>query len=187
MERSNTEKILKDFNVRDKAAFGHIFQSYYSGLCHFSDRILRDEEAARDVVQEVFITMWEKFIRFENLTTLRFYLYMNVRRKSLSYLDKMHNRRRIVLSLPIESANDPDYLSLLVESEVLRIIHSAVNSLPPECRRIFKLSYYEQMELRDISELLGIAVSTVKTQRSRGKQLLRERLERYRFQLGNAL
>ncbi len=180
MDYSKAGQLLDGVNARNKAAFGQVFQLYYAGLCHFSERILKDEEAARDVVQEVFITMWEKYIHFDSFGTLKFYLYMNVRRKSLSYIGKTLNRRRIVLTLPVESANDPDYVSLQVESEVLRVVHAAVNSLPPECRRIFKLSYYEQMEVRDISELLGIAVSTVKTQRSRAKQLLRERLMHYR-------
>lgn len=158
------------------AAFEALFHSYYNALCYFASGIIRDNEAARDVVQEVFIRFWEKKPRFENQRQLTSFLYDCVRNRSLNYLEKHNNRKLLRERMELPPAAEQDYLAREVESEIYRRLSETVDRLPEQCRRVFILSYIEQREIREVAEMLSIAETTVKTQRQRAKAFLRSQL-----------
>ena len=140
--------VLQRLKEGDEKTFELLFHRYYAALCFFANKILKDEEAARDVVQEVFIRFYEKSYDFPNLIALKSFLY-----------------------------EEATYFRHQIEAEIFEEIFAAIEELPSECRRIFKMSYLEHMDIREITEKLQIAESTVKTQRQRAKQYLRKRLK----------
>ena len=142
-----------------------LFHRYYAALCFFANKILKDEEAARDVVQEVFIRFYEKSYDFPNLIALKSFLYSCVQSKALNALEKQNTRTFLKQRLDTPKYEEATYFRHQIEE------------LPSECRRIFKMSYLEHMDIREITEKLQIAESTVKTQRQRAKQYLRKRLK----------
>ena len=155
--------------------FEKIFYAYYASLCFFATRILKDEEAARDIVQEVFIRLWERALSFESAAAARSYLYVSVQHKSFNYLEKQNNRRRVRERL--EMARDTgDPLLLQVEADLVQALSAAIDELPEQCRMVFTLSYLEQRDIREVAQLLNIAETTVKTHRRRAKEFLRTRL-----------
>lgn len=169
--------ILRRFNEGEEQAFEHVFHKYYASLCFFANKFLRDEEAARDVVQEVFIRFYEKTYDFPNWIALKSFLYSCVQHKVLNYLEKQNNRAAIHERLELETYQENEYFLRQVETEIFEEIFMAIEQLPEECRRIFKMSYIEHLDIREISEKLHIAESTIKTQRQRAKKFLRDRLQ----------
>ncbi|MDR1415102.1 MAG: RNA polymerase sigma-70 factor [Odoribacteraceae bacterium] len=163
-------------NTRDTLAFEELFHAYYAPLCFFATKILKDEEAARDVVQEVFIRFWEKELSFENFIAVKACLYTSVQNKALNYLEKRNNRQRIRENMAQESHVEDDFLLLQVEADVFKALFEAVEELPTQCREVFTLSYIEQKDIREIAIRLNIAETTVKTHRRRAKEFLRKRL-----------
>lgn len=142
-----------------------------------SNKILKDEEAARDVVQEVFIRFYEKSYDFPNLIALKSFLYSCVQSKALNALEKQNTRTFLKQRLDTPKYEEATYFRHQIEAEIFEEIFAAIEELPSECRRIFKMSYLEHMDIREITEKLQIAESTVKTQRQRAKQYLRKRLK----------
>ena len=145
-------------NVKQPEIFESVFHKYYASLCYFANKFVRDDEAARDIVQEVFLRFWESKGKFENQSALKSFLYNCVQNAALNYLEKLQVRFQ-------------------VETDVFEEIFAAIDELPTECQRIFKMSYIEMLDIKTICEQLDVAESTVKTQRQRAKKYLRERLQ----------
>ena len=173
--------MLKGVNERDIVAFECLFHKYYASLRYYTARILHDEDAACDIVHDAFITLWNKYIRFDDLDSLKSFLYMVVHRKALSYRSKQDNRRRIQMSMKHGEYSEAENENFIAETEFFQVLSEAMKRLPTECRRIFELSYIDHLNVKDICSILGVAESTVKTQRSRAKKVLQEVLKNYKF------
>ena len=157
-----------------------IYDEYYRPLCFYATKYIRDFENAKDIVQQVFVKLWElESINFENDYALSAYLYAAVYRSCLNVISKTKthkNHHQIILN---ENSNidNSNYLNERIESEVLWQIFQAIDSLPKECQRIFKMSYIEGLSVAQVAEMMNISEHTVKSQRARAKQLLAERLK----------
>jgi RNA polymerase sigma-70 factor (ECF subfamily) len=165
-------------NTRETRAFEELFHAYYAPLCFFATKIVKDEDAARDVVQDVFIRFWEKDLSFENVIAVKACLYTSVHNKALNYLEKQNNRKRIREKMAREGDAEDDFFLREVEADLFKALFAAVEELPDQCREVFTLSYIEQKDTREVARLLNIAETTVKTHRRRAKEFLRKRLRR---------
>lgn len=172
-----SDVFIKKINAGNEAAFKTLFDHYYRQLCFFSNKIISDKDAAKDVVQDVFISFWNKRVAFANINALRAYLYNSVRNSSLNHIEKINNRNNINNALPKDVLTESDYLRNQLEAEVMEEIFEAIKELPDQCMNIFEMSYIQKCEVKQIAEELNISVNTVKTQRLRAKKYLKERLK----------
>ena len=163
MEKSEKE-IIERLNAKDKQAFEYVFIQFYNSLCYFADKYVCDKEAAQDIVQEVFTWFYEKRNSFDSLLAVKSYLYGSVYNKAINFLKTNRNQAAIREEFQIET-------------EVFEEIFQAIEELPTECKRIFKMSYIEGKSTKSIMETLEIAESTIKTQRQRAKKILKDRLK----------
>lgn len=115
---------------------------YYRGLAYFAYRLLKDREAGEDVVQDVFVMLFEKGVPFEKSGVLKSFLYITVRNRCLDYL----KHQKVIEKHQAESllaGGEPSHDSIwaaLVESETLSIIKKAIDQLPCECAKVMRLS-----------------------------------------------
>ncbi|TDX02238.1 RNA polymerase sigma-70 factor (ECF subfamily) [Dinghuibacter silviterrae] len=157
------------------AAVEQAFHTHYTGMHRYAYTLLRDQEAAREAVQQVFTRLLENADRLEIKTSLQGYLY-----KSLYH----HCVNRMTRERPRVPIQDGDDLSLsadwLVECRELQTrIREVVAELPPGCREIFLKSREEQKSYAQIAAENGISVKTVEAQVGKALRILRERLEAY--------
>lgn len=167
----------------DQNSFESLFRSEYKGLCFFAQMYVKDSEAAREIVQDAFLGLWEKRETIDTSRNIRSYLTTGIRNKCLNYLrdnKKFHTNLLEIENLP---ANDeqPDSINSdhLTEQELHTSIQTAISELPEKCREVFLLSRNENLKYREISEKLGISVKTVEAQMSKALQYLRTRLAGY--------
>lgn len=172
----DTSGLIERLNNRETAAFEELFHTYNKTLCFFAAKIIRDNDAARDVVQDIFIKFWEKGIRFEHIGAVKTFLFNSVQHLALNYLEKRNNRNRIQKKMEIPVVAEEQLFLWQVEADVYARLRAAIDQLPDQCRRIFILSYIDQKEIKEIAHLLNIAETTVKTQRRRAKAFLRGHL-----------
>lgn len=173
----NEDILIKAINAGKEQAIEVVFHKYYAALCYFANKFLHDKEVAKDIVQEVFIRFCEKETDFPNLPALSSYLYECVRHKALNHLEKENIHAAIHRKMAQGNSVENEYLYHQIETEILDEILSAINELPAECRRIFRMSYLDNMSIQEISTALGISETTIKTQRYRAKKFLRQRLQ----------
>lgn len=158
--------ILQRMIEGDENAFKYFFDTYYDNLCNFVNSYLRDETLSEDVVQNIFIYLWEKKDSLPSNCSIKSYLYTASKNKSLNQLRNIKNKNRIVGEL----LTQPELISdekadLFLEFEELKtIISNAINGLPTQCKTIYQLSRDEGLTNKEIAEKLGITVKTVENQ-----------------------
>ena len=169
----------------DKKAFESVFDLFYGSLSLYAFGIIKDEEAAREIVADVFVKIWQKRGIIEIQQGLKPYLFRSVHNACVNYLQTVNasNRKnQIELTDKFnESVADSDeyIFDKLTFDEVERDVMDAINHLPPQCREIFCKSRFDLLSYNEISEMLNISVNTVKTQISRALDSLKEQLKHY--------
>jgi RNA polymerase sigma-70 factor (ECF subfamily) len=177
-DKLNTNEFLVDFNKRNKKAFKKVFDHYYAPLCYFAIRYVNDSDEVKDLVQNVFVNVWNKNnLSFINAQSLNSYLYSSVRNTCINYIrqKKLHREKNeeIILETQIEN----EFLQAKLENEVMTEIFKAIDELPEKCSLIFKYSYLYGMSNQQIADKLNISINTIKTQKMRAKKILKEKLK----------
>lgn len=152
-----------------------LFDKYYTALCRYVHTLINDETASEDIVQGVFIYLWENRNKIEITTSAKTYLYAAVKNKSYNYI--RDNKRFVPLSPDIDVSV---YEELSVETEdIHRLIREAVESLPEKCKDIFRLSRNEGLSYKEIATRKGISTKTVESQIHLAIKKIRTYLAKY--------
>jgi RNA polymerase sigma-70 factor (ECF subfamily) len=177
------EEVLADRDW-EITAFEKLYTEHYESLCYYAQRFVLDLETSREIVQDVFVRIWEKKADILGEESLKSYLYKSVRNKCLDYLKHLnieyeYEKRRIrEMQEPGTgfSSMEDHPLDGLITKELKSEIIRAIENLPEKCREIFKLSRNEGLKYREISEKLNISMKTVETQMYRAIKSLKEQL-----------
>lgn len=174
---SKSDVIVVGVNRKDKRMWGDFYDRYYAALCVYVAKILPVADAVEDLVQEVFISVWEGTRTFEDIKELTNYLYRACYNNTLIYIRNNQIHDTILNSLTeAESLQDEDMVyALTVKEEIIRQLYFYIEELPTEQRRIILLRI-EGHSWDEIAEQLGVSINTIKTQKSRSYKFLREKL-----------
>ncbi|MAO15283.1 MAG: RNA polymerase sigma-70 factor [Muricauda sp.] len=157
-----------------------LFDDHHAALCLFCNRYLNDLELAKDVVQEIFIKVWNQKTVFKSQGTVKSYLYTAVKNRSLDILKSKHYKSKCKLSVEMVQTMETDsfFTSELVLQETARLVDIAVDTLPTRCKKIIKLSLlgYKNGE---IANELEITLNTVKAQKKIAYRKLRFQLREH--------
>lgn len=144
-----------------------LYKLFHKKLLHFSRVLTRSDEISEEVVDDVFVKLWnrkEKITEIENLTV---YLYIAVKNQSLNALSRkatqLVSESFDYLDIEIEEAiGDP--ASLMITEEMMHRMQKAVDDLPPRCKMIFKLVREDGLKYKEVSQILNISVNTIDVQ-----------------------
>ena len=164
----------------DKASFEMLFKSHFAGLCYFAQKYVKDFEAAKEIVQDAFLNLWEKRDSIDMERPVKSYLTMIIHNKCTNHL--RDNRKFDPYILHVENLLDiPEYedADTFVEKELEEKIEIALSELPEKCREIFVMNRYENLKYHEIADKLQISVKTVESQMSKALQHMRIRLAEY--------
>jgi RNA polymerase sigma-70 factor, ECF subfamily len=164
----------------DKSSFEQLFRSEFKPLVMLGVQYVKDYETARGLVQDAFISLWEKRETIDPAKPVRAYLSTSVRNKCLNHLRDNKKFSTNLLSIeqiyPDSVYNQP----LRIEEIQLREhIDRALADLPEKCREVFELSRFRDMKYHEIAEHLGISVKTVEAQMSKALNHMRLRLKEF--------
>jgi len=157
--------------------FENIFHQYYSPLCNYAIKIVKEDGVVEDIVQNVFISIWESG-KFNNIDNYEGFLLRAVKYKSIDYL----RLKRITSDIPLESISEltpPKTSSDIAEEDIEPLLHFFASKLPPKTKEVFLLSRKSGMAYKEISEELDISVKTVENQMGRALRILRKVLKDY--------
>lgn len=166
----------------DEKAFSELFRRYYSGLCLFAVQLLHDDEQSKELVQEVFVQLWEKRKQIRVHSSVKSYLFRAVKNQLINWANHQKVEQKYqekILSENIEIHPSQYFM----EVDLYRKIEASINALPAKRREIFKLSREKGLSYREIAEQLQISIKTVETQMGLALQQLREDLKEYRHLL----
>lgn len=160
----------------DRQALEKLFKAYFTPLMAFSRKILGDEDDAREVVQQVFIKLWEKGDEIDLSTSLKSYLFKAVNNRSLNVI---RDRKKFSSEEVPEQSGELDVSAQIEAMELEEKIRKAITSLPEKCRVIFELNRFDGLKYGEIATQLDISVKTVENQISKALKILREQLSKY--------
>lgn len=154
--------LLLDYLHQGKEkAYELLYHYYYVPLVLFAGKYVGNEEVAKDIVQEFFISLLDKEMAFDNRIALKVYLYTGVRNKSLNYLRHLKIRRQYEMKMLEEGENQEVFLERMMEEDVFARILTTIEQLPPAAGKVMSLTL-KGYKISEVAELMGISLETAK-------------------------
>jgi RNA polymerase sigma-70 factor (ECF subfamily) len=179
MDKSAEIELFEKIKTGDEKAFEILFHKYYVYLCSFATKIISNNAAAEEIVQDFFVKLWERREQLTIETSIKNYLFRSVKNLCINYIQ--HNRTKIrytqkVISEMAKNDSDDDSFP---EIELARKIKESIDLLPEKRKEIFRLSRQEGLKYHEIATKLNISIKTVETQMGLAIKTLRDKLKNY--------
>ena len=154
-----------------------MFRNYYSMLCAYAFRFLHEKETCEDIVQETYVKFWSSRDQICIDTSVKAYLFKAIRNACLNHIKHLNisNTYKQLNQDEIEQAELTEVDSL-TSGELETQIRSKIDKMPPERRKIFILSRFEELKYKEIAEQLNISTKTVENQMGKALAYLRKEL-----------
>jgi len=171
----------------DQRAFAEIVELYKDKIFHLAYRMLSNRHEAEDVVQDTFLRVYKNLDRYDENQKFSTWIYRigtnlcidRLRKRKPTYsLDAEMNDQEGVDGYSILPSDDRTPESELLLSETQQLIRQAIESLPAKYKTVMVLRYLQDLSLQEISDVLDMPVTTIKTRVHRGREYLRKKLER---------
>lgn len=174
------QNYLEDIRQGDEVAYELVFRKYYEDLCRYAFSLLKKSDESEDVVQQVFVNFWESREKTIITGALKNYLFRSVHNQCLNLL----KHEKVKAGYMQYSSFFESHYQLGVEEsveagELSDKIEKAINLLPTECARIFRMSREEELKYKEIADQLELSVKTVENQIGKALKLLRASLSDY--------
>ncbi len=156
-------------------AFTNFYTLFFQKLVLESDKYVKDVSVAEELVQDVFMKVWENPESLEEVRSVKSYLYRSVINASINYLNRQKNIEQHHQKIAADYSEE--YLMELdEENELVVILRVEIEKLPPQCKKVFKLNRFEKLKYKEIAGLLDISERTVENHIANALKVLREAL-----------
>tara|TARA_R110002049_G_scaffold55382_6_gene153693 strand:+ start:121 stop:678 length:558 start_codon:yes stop_codon:yes gene_type:complete len=169
--------ILEEIAKQNRKVFKNFFDKHYEELVLYANGYLFDKDSSEDIVQEVFIYIWENADKMKIKSSLRGYLFTMVRNRCFNFLksikitdsyEYLEFNIELITEYVFDSTEEED--KKIVYHQILKI----VDTLPPKMQQIVKLKFLHNYKYSEIAKELDISINTVKTQLKRAKSKITE-------------
>lgn len=176
-QTATDHQLLELIQQDDRVAFTELYNRYWDKLFTTAMHRLDDEHEAEEVVQEVFLSIWQRRKIIKLTHTMNTYLSVAVKYKIINHLDKQYRKKRhidhLAITAPLQEDSTNRWLS---EKELRKQLEHSINQLPQKCRIVFLLSREEQKTNAEIAAELNIAEKTVEAHMTKALNTLRQSL-----------
>ena len=165
----------------DVKAFESVYYLLYDALVKFSIMYIHKKEEAEEIVTDVFVKTWMNRSNMQHIQRPDTYLFVAVKNQSLNYIKKYSS----IHVVPVEDLNDVSLIDIanphiqLEKKELHFYLDQSIETLPQQCRIIFKLIKEDGLKYKEVAEILNISPRTVQTQLTRAMQKLSVALSGY--------
>jgi RNA polymerase sigma-70 factor (ECF subfamily) len=154
----------------DEGAFVELYQRFHLPIYNYLIRLVREQTAAEDLLQEIFLAAWQGAARFRGQAAVKTWLFHIAHNQAVSWL------RRFRRTTPLEDGEvgDPEESpeAYAMQSSSVRLIRGALNRLSPDHREVLELTFYHNMSIAEIAAVLGCPTGTVKSRMSYARRYL---------------
>lgn len=169
--------LIESLRNGDEKAYTFLIDTYHHKLCVYANSLVKNIYSAEDIVQNVFIKVWEQRTRLKSDHSIKSFLYKLVYNE---FID-LYRKNQSLFSLEKTYYDALNSVVLEDDSEsfqrVLKVVNKEIESLPPKCKEVFILSKKEGLTNIEIAEHLDVSIKTVEAQITKAFSILRSSLE----------
>jgi len=153
--------IWRNIQQKDLETFERYYKEHYKRFFLMSCKYLKNTAQAEEIVNDVFLKIWEDGPKIIIETSLKSYIYKAVINRSINALNK--NKRELLQHTDLVNIPEESYeLRQIEENELMVKLYAAIDQLPEKCRQVFEMSRFEELKQQEIADKLGISIKTVK-------------------------
>lgn len=163
-----------------ETGFETLFKALYAPLHRYASGLIADDMQAEELVQDVFLKLWQQKDQIQIASNVQAYLYRAVHNHAMNMLHHEKVKAKYQAYMKTRTAQYADSPSKTLDAKELKEqISRAMDKIPEKCRAIFFLSRQESLSYRAIADQLGISIKTVENQMSKALKILRVELSDY--------
>lgn len=174
----NLDVLITELSKNNDSALEELFNYYYPRLYNFSKSFLKIEIGIDDILQEVFVKIWENRKNIKSKETFNAFIYTITRNLLLNELRSRLNNQKLITEIQKNAvAEEFASMQLIEYKEMSTKIAEVINQLPERQKEVFKLSREDGLSHKEIAEKLGITTKTVEYHIAQSKDILRTKLQ----------
>ena len=177
MTKNTDQELITSLQNGDESAMDVLFRRHDKSICRSVYRILKDNNLAEDIAQEVFLGLWKKRDKLKITTSVQAYLKRTAVNKSLNFIRDQKIKFDDEEKMPVQYNNQSTSQQKLEADDLQNLINDSIDLLPEKCRLVFTLSRFEEMTYQEIANELNISIKTVENQISKALKFLRKALK----------
>lgn len=174
MIRTSKNRMI-DFKNGEKTDLENLFYLHYPAFAAFAGRYIPDPFVCEDIVQNVFISFWEKHKNFQNLLAVKAFFYTSIRNSCLDHLKHTQVKQKYQEFKKTTPEEAGSFLDEIIKLEAYNQVYQEINKLPEMERKVLLLALDEESNA-EIATALEISINTVRTHKARAYQVLRKNL-----------
>ena len=181
------KKNKEEYNPADVALkdvdFDRVYRTFFHALCRYAREIVENVDDAKDIVSHFFLRLWENKEKINIKGSINVYCFQSVHNCCLNHLKKEKEQREFNIYTctredeMLSYSDDDNPLTILMTQEIEREIEHAIETLPKQCKEVFRLLNEEGLQYQEVAKKLGITIGSVGKQYDRAKTKLRNLLK----------
>jgi len=172
---SNNKNLVENLKKGNKDAYAYLMDTYYHKLCIYAQSLSRDIYISEDIVQNVFLRIWEQHDKLKETYSIKNYLYQSIYNEFINQYRKKNNliavETEYIKTLNTILEEDPKDIARLIA-----LVKQEIQLLPPKSKKIFIMGKQEGLTYLEIAEHLNISFRTVENQMSKAFAIIRKKV-----------
>jgi len=177
-------ELFSEIKKGDQKALESLFVKYYESLCNFSYTISNNKYLAEEIVSDIFYNIWNRKDTLEFKISLKAYLFAAVKNNTLQKITINHEMLSFNSDHHNLKINSDSPEEVMAYNELYSAYQRAYETLPKQCRLIFKLNKIDGMKYKEIGNVLDISIKTVENQMMKALKLIRAAIKKHRMERG---
>ena len=177
---TDSKLLINRLKRGEEAAYELLFREYYQILTVFANKYVNDIEVAKEIVQDLFVHLYDKRDRLDINSSLKSYLFRSAHNRSINFINAQKIRYKYAEHVNKTTSLEDNSLEHEVnKTELEHALYKAIDELPPKCQAIFKMNRFEGLSNSEIADKLSLSKRTIETQISKALKILRIKLKPY--------
>ncbi|HLP74071.1 MAG TPA: RNA polymerase sigma-70 factor [Bacteroidales bacterium] len=170
-------EIIRRISEGDKGQFESLFRSSYVSLVRYAKVLIKDHDTAEEIVQDLFVKLWQERSKMSIESSLNGYLFRSVHNRCLHFVEHMKVVERYAEEMSKREQSFPENpAEILQYSELQDRVARILEKLPERCGKIFYMNRFEGLKYSEIAEKLSVSVKTVEANMGRALKEFRKEL-----------
>lgn len=165
MSDNSIPALTRNLQKGDLSAYKKLYGLYYDALCRFAFTYLPDPDLVEDIVQESYMKLWEQHEKVCEVDNIKSYLYTSVKNSCINYIQhrKVVNKYAEANAMEIDLYSMENVSTAFYEEDdgLMLKVMEAIETLPTQCKTIFKMKYIKQMKIKEIAEETNLSPRTI--------------------------